>query len=161
MANAGVLIAAVLVTCSLSHAYAQQPARLPPVVIGDWCYQGQAGLLHAGGVEAQLYVNCKENIGGGGCEDIAFRPEGLGDPATNDTCRLSCRVTGTTNTIYGLDAVFTCKGGSKQRLLLNMIAPARLLITWDWKGEQGALPRMKKKAAEQLSQDYYPEKDKR
>jgi hypothetical protein len=44
-------------------------------------------------------------------------------------------VTQTTNTIYGLDAVFHCKGwkgrdGETLHLLLNMIQPNRLLITW-------------------------------
>lgn len=110
-------------TCPNAHA---AEVRLPPVVIGEWCYLGQQGLLNVARVNAQLYANCKDNVGGGGCEDISFFPDGMGNSA--NPCGPKCRVTHTSNTIYGLDAEFDCDG-HKDRKLLNMVAPNRLLIT--------------------------------
>jgi hypothetical protein len=142
----GILIAAVLIGTGV--AYAESP-HLPPVVVGEWCSPGGGAgwSLYAGGVDAVLYVNCKDDVIGSGCESITVVPNGMGFSADGevDPCNPRCRVTNTTNTIYGLDATFDCG----ERLLLNMIAPDRLLITWNWKGEHGALARMKKRAVEQ------------
>jgi hypothetical protein len=112
--------------------------RLPPIVVGKWCYLGTEGLLKVPGhPDAQLYEDCRDG-GGGGCEDISFVPGGMEDPTEPDVdCKPRYPVTKTTQTIYGLDAIFTDRktGKTAFHLLLNMIAPRRMLITF-YPGEE-------------------------
>jgi hypothetical protein len=82
--------------------------------------------------DAQLYEDCRDG-GGGGCEDITFVPGGMEDPTEPDVdCKPRYPVTKTTQTIYSLDAIFTDSktGKTAFHLLLNMIAPRRMLITF-------------------------------
>lgn len=125
-------LAAMFNLLILAQAYAAE-IRLPPVVIGKWCYLGTEGLLKVPGhPDAQLYEDCRDG-GGGGCEDITFAPGGMEDPTEPDVdCKPRYPVTKTTQTIYGLDAIFTDRetGKTAFHLLLNMIAPRRMLITF-------------------------------
>ena len=125
-------LAAMFNLLILAQAHAAE-IRLPPVVVGKWCYLGTEGLLKVPGhPDAQLYEDCRDG-GGGGCEDITFVPGGMEDPTEPDVdCKPRYPVTKTTQTIYGLDAIFTDRetGKTAFHLLLNMIAPRRMLITF-------------------------------
>jgi hypothetical protein len=117
------LLAGVMVLTLATPAAAQAP-RLPQIVVGDWCYfSGEV----PGVKNASVYAPCKEHVSGGGCEDITLRPDGFG--LCGIESELECRVTGTKQTIYGLEVDYRCLKGTEHHLL-NMLSPDRLMITW-------------------------------
>jgi hypothetical protein len=112
----------VFIVTMAAQAAQSEPLRMPPILVGDWCDQGDPqGSVNVGGVPAEVYVNCRDNIGGGKCEDLHFVAPGHemeSCTSVDDPIRII-------NTQYGLDITFE----SDQRLLFNMIAPDRLLVT--------------------------------